>query len=95
MSLTIDEVKNIAYLARVGVSEEDLPKNLESLNKILSLVDQLQSVNTDGIEPLANPLDATQRLRADVITEKNDRENLLSNAPSSEAGLFLVPKVVE
>ena len=95
MSLTIDEVKNIAYLARVGVSEEDLPKNLESLNNILSLVDQLQSVNTDGIEPLANPLDATQRLRADVITEKNDRENLLSNAPSSEAGLFLVPKVVE
>ena len=95
MSLTKDDVKNIAYLARLAVSEEDMPKNIESLNNILSLVDQLQSVDTTGVEPLANPLDATQRLRADVITEKNDRENLLSNAPSSEAGLFLVPKVVE
>ncbi|NRB79404.1 MAG: Asp-tRNA(Asn)/Glu-tRNA(Gln) amidotransferase subunit GatC [Saccharospirillaceae bacterium] len=95
MSLNQDDVKNIAYLARLAVSEEDMPKNIESLNNILSLVDQLQSVNTDGVEPLANPLDAIQRLRADVITEKNDRENLLSNAPSTEAGLFLVPKVVE
>jgi len=95
MSLNQDDVKNIAYLARLAVSEEDMPKNIESLNNILSLVDQLQSVDTQGVEPLANPLDATQRLRADIVTEENDRENLLSNAPSSEAGLFLVPKVVD
>ena len=95
MSLERDEVKNIAYLARLAIDEADIEANTKSLNNILSLVDQLQAINTDGIEPLANPLDSTQRLRADEVTEQNDRENLISNAPQSEAGLFLVPKVVE
>ena len=95
MSLERDEVKNIAYLARLAIDEADIEANTKSLNNILSLVDKLQAINTDGIEPLANPLDSTQRLRADEVTEQNDRENLISNAPQSEAGLFLVPKVVE
>jgi aspartyl-tRNA(Asn)/glutamyl-tRNA(Gln) amidotransferase subunit C len=95
MSLERDEVKNIAYLARLGIDDAEIEANTKSLNNILSLVDQLQAIDTDGVEPLANPLDSTQRLRADAVSEQNDRENLLSNAPQSEAGLFLVPKVVE
>ena len=95
MSLERDDVKNIAFLARIAIDEADIAANTESLNNILSLFDQLQAIDTEGVEPLANPLDSVQRLRADVITEGNDRDNLLSNAPSSEAGLFLVPKVLD
>ena len=60
-----------------------------------TLVDAMQKVNTDGVEPLANPLDAQQRLRADVVTANNQREAFMAIAPKSEAGLFLVPKVIE
>lgn len=95
MSLDRSDVENIATLCRLQIDDENVSTYQENLNNILGLVDQLQAVNTDGVEPLANPLDATQRLRADVVTESNDRENLQSNAPSVESGLFLVPKVVE
>jgi aspartyl-tRNA(Asn)/glutamyl-tRNA(Gln) amidotransferase subunit C len=95
MSLDVSEVENIAMLCRIGISADELPQYQTSLNNILGLVDQLQSVDTEGVEPLANPLDATQRLRADDVTEVNQREKFQQCAPSTEAGLYLVPKVIE
>lgn len=95
MSLDVTEVENIAMLCRIGISAEELPQYQASLNNILGLVDQLQSVNTDGVEPLANPLDATQRLRADDVSETNQRDKYQQCAPSTESGFYLVPKVVE
>lgn len=95
MSLDRSEVENIAQLARLKIEEQDLPSYTESLSNILNLVDQLQAVDTEGVEPLANPLDATQRLRADEVSEENQREHFQKIAPQAEAGLYLVPKVIE
>ncbi len=95
MSLAPEQVKHIAMLARIGADEQELQAYSQSLSSILDLVDQLQAVDTNGIEPLANPLDATQRLRADQVSEPNQREQLQSVAPATAKGLFLVPKVIE
>jgi len=95
MSLDSSDVKNIAALARLKVDENDIPAYTENLSNILDLVDKMQAVDTSNVEPLANPLDATQRLRADDVTEPNQREQLQTVAPATEAGLFLVPKVIE
>jgi aspartyl-tRNA(Asn)/glutamyl-tRNA(Gln) amidotransferase subunit C len=67
----------------------------DRIGAVLELVDQLQAQNTEGVEPMAHPMDVTQILRKDEVTEANDRENLMSNAPAQEEGLFLVPKVIE
>lgn len=95
MSIDKQDVQKIAHLARLALTEEDAVQYQHSLSSVLSLVEQMQSVNTDGIEPLSNPLEMTQRLREDVVTESNQREAFLANAPQSEAGLFLVPQVIE
>ncbi|TXR53956.1 Asp-tRNA(Asn)/Glu-tRNA(Gln) amidotransferase subunit GatC [Reinekea thalattae] len=95
MSLDRSQVESVAKLARLKISEADMPDYLNSLNSILELVDKMQAVDTTDVEPLANPLDAVQRLRADVVTETNQREALQANAPATEDGLFLVPKVIE
>ena len=95
MSLERSQVETVAQLARLKITEAELPDYLDSLNNILELVDTMQSVDTQNIEPLANPLDASQRLRADVVTEVNQRDSLQANAPQAEKGLFLVPKVIE
>lgn len=95
MSLDSDAVKNIAHLARIDVSEADLKSYTKDLSNILDMVDQMNAVDVEGIEPLSNALDQTQRLRADVVTETNQREALQANAPQTEAGLFLVPRVIE
>ncbi|TCS40094.1 Asp-tRNA(Asn)/Glu-tRNA(Gln) amidotransferase subunit GatC [Reinekea marinisedimentorum] len=95
MSLDRSQVESVAQLARLKIDEAEMPDYLNSLNSILDLVDKMQAVDTTGIEPLANPLDAAQRLRADVVTETNKREQLQANAPATEDGLFLVPKVIE
>ncbi len=94
-TLDKSDVEKIAFLARLGIDEQDIPEYVTNLSNILELVEQLDSVNTDDVKPMAHPLDRVQRLRADVVTEVNDRENLLAHAPEVEAGLFLVPKVVE
>ncbi|MEG2796248.1 MAG: Asp-tRNA(Asn)/Glu-tRNA(Gln) amidotransferase subunit GatC, partial [Pseudomonas sp.] len=78
-----------------GLNDADLPHITSALNSILGLVDEMQAVNTDGIEPLAHPLEASQRLRADVVTETNHREAYQSIAPAVENGLYLVPKVID
>ena len=95
MALERTEVEKIAHLARLGLSEADLPRTTETLNNILGLIDRMQAVDTTGIEPLAHPLEATQRLRADTVTEQNQRDAYQAIAPAVESGLFLVPKVIE
>ena len=95
MSVTKDDITKVAYLARMQVNDEQVPKITESINEILALVDKMQTVDTSSVEPLANPHDAIQRLREDEVTAVNERDKLMQNAPASEAGLFLVPKVIE
>ena len=95
MALQRSDVEKIAHLARLGLDERELPRTIDALNSILGLVDQMQAVDTDGIEPLAHPLEASQRLRADQVTERNQRDAYQAIAPATENGLYLVPKVIE
>ena len=95
MALDRSDVEKIAHLARLGLNDADIPRTTEALNSILGLIDQMQAVDTTGIEPLAHPLEASQRLRADVVTETNHREAYQYIAPAVEDGLYLVPKVIE
>ena len=90
-----DEITALAHLARINVNEDMVEDTTNSINNILALVGQLQQADTDGIEPMSHPLDATQRLRADEVTESNQRDKLQANAPAVESGLFLVPQVIE
>lgn len=95
MALDSTEIGNIANLARLAIEEKDVPEYQKNLSSILDLAVQMQSVNTDNVEPMAHPMDAVQRLRADEVTEVNQREALQAVAPATEEGLFLVPKVIE
>ena len=95
MSLDAEQVKKIAHLARIEINEADIPGYAETLSSILNLVDQMSAVNTDGVEPMAHPMDASQRLREDIVTESNNRDNFQSVAPKTEDGLYLVPQVIE
>ncbi len=95
MSLSPDEVKQIAYLARLSIQEENFEQYSQDLSSIFGLVEQMNAADVDNIEPMAHPQDAMQRLRDDVVTETNQREKLMANAPLQEAGLFLVPKVLD
>ena len=89
------EVRNVAHLARLAIAEEDIPGYTRDLSAILNLAEQMQSIATDGVEPLAHPLDMVQRLRADEVTESDQRARFQANAPLVEDGLYLVPKVIE
>jgi aspartyl-tRNA(Asn)/glutamyl-tRNA(Gln) amidotransferase subunit C len=95
MSLTLDDVRRIARLARLDVSAAELDTTRDQLNGILSFIEQLQSVDTTGIEPMAHAVDVVQRLRPDAVTEPDRREAFQAVAPETEAGLYLVPKVIE
>lgn len=95
MSLTTEDVKKIAHLARLTLSEKDLALYTPQLSEILDFVAQMNQANTTNIEPVAHPLDLTQRLRDDKVTEHDQREAFLAIAPQAEAGLYLVPKVIE
>ena len=95
MALDNADILNIAKLARLQVDASQVDNYASSISSILNLVDSMQQVDTDGIEPLANPLDAQQRLRADQVTASNKRDEYLAIAPKTKAGLFLVPKVIE
>ncbi|MDH5544739.1 MAG: Asp-tRNA(Asn)/Glu-tRNA(Gln) amidotransferase subunit GatC [Gammaproteobacteria bacterium] len=95
MSLQKDDVKNIAHLARIAIDEKDIPALSENLSSILQLVEQMSSVDTQGVTPMAHPLDMHQRLRTDEVTETNHRDDYQSLAPLTEDGLYLVPKVIE
>jgi aspartyl-tRNA(Asn)/glutamyl-tRNA(Gln) amidotransferase subunit C len=95
MSLTPEEVKQIAFLARLSIEEEHINHYSQDLSGILHLVEQMNAADTDNVEPMAHPQDAVQRLRDDAVTEINQREKLMANAPLTENGLFLVPKVLD
>lgn len=95
MSIERQTVEQLAKLARLALDESTLARTTSSLGDVLALIDQLQAVDTHDVEPMAHPLDAVQRLRADVVTEPDQREALLALAPVTEEGLFLVPKVIE
>jgi len=95
MSLTSDDVKRAAKLARLGLTEAETTETLTQLNSILGLVDQMQQIDTNGVAPLAHPLELKQTLRADAVTETDQREKFQAIAPQADAGLYLVPRVVE
>lgn len=95
MSLSNTDVKRIAHLARIAVSDEEVGATLDKLTGILGLIEQMQAVDTSGVAPMSHSQDISQRLRADVVTESNQRELLQSIAPAVENGLYLVPKVIE
>jgi len=95
MALTKTEVEKIAHLARLHVSDVEAEEVAKGVSDILALIDKMQSVDTDNVEPLAHPFDAAQKLRPDVVTESDRRDELQQLAPQSQDGLFLVPKVIE
>lgn len=95
MSITHEHVKRVAQLAQLEISADENEAIRAQLDDILSLIEQLQAVDTHGVEPMAHVLDLGQRLRPDIVTESNRREDFLAIAPQTEAGLFIVPKVIE
>jgi len=95
MSLTLDDVKRIAVLARVAVDEQEGQQVLGQLQAIFGLIEQMQAVDTTGVEPMSHAQDVVQRLRPDQVTENDQRELYQSIAPQIEDGLYLVPKVIE
>ena len=95
MSLTATDVKKIAHLARLNLSDADTQLYTEQLSKIIDFVEQMNQTDTGNSEPLAHSLDINQRLRADTVTETNQRTAFQAIAPQVEAGLYLVPQVIE
>lgn len=95
MALALKDIDTIAHLARLQLSNAEKQEALDSITSILRMIDQMQALDTAGVEPLAHGFDASQRLREDVVTETNQRDALLKLAPSAAEGLFLVPKVLE
>ena len=95
MSLSIDDVKRIAKLARIRVSEDEAAGYQTRLNGIFGLIESMQAVDTAGVEPMSHAQDLAQRLRPDAVTEPNRREAFQAIAPQTEDGLYLVPKVIE
>ncbi len=95
MSLSDKQVRDVAQLARLALAEDDVPRYAAELSKILDLVGQLEQAPTDAVTPMAHPLDIKQRLRADVVTESDQRERFQAIAPAVEAGVYLVPRVIE
>lgn len=95
MAFKSTDVEKIAYLARLQIDQSDVVEVTERISGILALIDEMQSVDTDDIQPMAHPFDAVQRLRADEVTETDQRDYLQQLAPSTSDGLYLVPKVIE
>ena len=95
MSLGPETVLEIAHLARLHLSRDDVERYAGELSTIVAFIEQMNTVDTSGVVPLAHPLDMAQPLRADVITEQDRREEFQANAPAVRDGLYLVPKVIE
>ena len=95
MALTPDNIADIAHLARLGLSDEERTGLAAEVSSVLHLVEQLQAINTEGVEPMAHPASASLWLREDEVTETNQRKLLQSPAPATEEGYFLVPRVIE
>ena len=95
MALEPDSVLHISHLARLLLADDDLDRYTGELSNILSFVEQMNAVDTDGVTPMAHPLDMSQPLRADVISEQDRREEYQENAPTVRDGLYIVPRVIE
>ena len=95
MSLDTTQVKKIAHLARLQISAEEAAHYAQELSRILGLIEQMNAVDTEGVQPMAHPSESPLRLRADEISEVDQREKFQAIAPAVEAGLYLVPKVIE
>ena len=95
MSVDADTVRRIAHLARIAVAEDEVEHLQGELNAILAFVEQLQEVDVEGVEPMTSVTPMEMKKRADVVTDGNIRDDVLKNAPATEDGFFLVPKVVE
>ena len=95
MSVEQSEIEKIAELARVRIADHEIGEVTERISSILEMVSQMQAVDTSAVEPMANPLDAIQRLRADVVTETDRHAEFQAIAPAVEEGLYLVPKVID
>jgi len=95
MALDPKEVTNIAHLARLEIDSADIEGYARNLSDILTLVEQLNAVDTSNTPPMAHPQDSVQRLRVDKVTESDQREQFQAHAPQVEKGLYLVPKVIE
>lgn len=95
MSINERDVVRVAELARISLDDATLAEVTRRIGEILKMIDQMQAVDTQSVEPMANPLDAVQRLREDEISEGDQRERFLAIAPATEEGLYLVPKVIE
>ncbi len=95
MSVSHEQVRHIAKLARIAMSDEELERLVPELNNILGWVERLGEVDTEGVEPLATVVDQRLRLRKDVVTDGGCRDDILANAPDAQHGFFAVPKVIE
>ena len=96
MSLTRQDVEKIAHLARLSITEPEMPVYVTSLSSIVNFVDELSRAQTDAVLPMAHPLDGQhQRLRADVVSETDNREKYQANAPAVQGGLYVVPRVID
>ena len=95
MHIDADRVRRIADLARIALADGEAEARIEDLEAILTMVDRMQALPTDGVEPLSHPLDDAQRLRPDVVTEADRREAYQAGAPQVEDGYFVVPRVIE
>lgn len=99
MSLTLNDVQKVARLSQLNLSADEAEQTLTQMNTIFGLIDQMSQVDTAGIAPLMHPIamiqEMSQRLRTDAVSEPNNREANMTNAPQADQGLFLVPKVIE
>lgn len=95
MALKPEDVKSIAQLARLEIRDADIPAYTDNLSRILDFVQQLEAAETGDVAPMAHPLEMSQRLRADEVSEHDQRDLYQENAPQVDAGLYLVPKVIE
>jgi len=95
MALNTTDIKRIAHLARLEINDEEAQSTLTKLSGIMDLIEEMQAVDTDGIEPMSHAQDVTQRLREDVVNKTNQRDTFQAIAPQTDSGLYLVPKVIE
>jgi aspartyl-tRNA(Asn)/glutamyl-tRNA(Gln) amidotransferase subunit C len=95
MSLNIPDIKRLAYLARIEINDQEAEQTLTKLSGILSLIEEMQAVDTTDITPMSHSQDVVQRLREDIVIESNQRTLFQENAPAVDGGLYLVPKVIE
>ena len=95
MSINKDQIKYLSLLSRMDIQDSEINDVEEKLTKIIDFVDQLQSIDTDEIQPMAHPLNQSQRLRADKVFEENNRDKIQKNTKSTERGMYIVPKVSE